>query len=67
VKGLQSALSFIPTSVLTSKPFMIGSLVVVAVGVVLLIQTGKPKQPREVPIYGKDGKTIVGYRRMETK
>ena len=47
---------------IVNNSLMIGSLIVLVVGVVLLIGTGKSKQKeKEVPIY--EGKEIVGYRR----
>ncbi len=58
---LQNALSFIP-----AKPpyVLLGSVALVIIGIVLLM-SNKPKHPKEVPVYDKHGKEIVGYRRMK--
>jgi hypothetical protein len=55
-------------AMLASKYFTIVSVILVVVGVAILIINSKStKQPKEVPIYDKEGKTIVGYRRMTDK
>lgn len=62
---VQKMLPIIPASLATSKLFLWVSLVIFAIGIIIVIRAGKSsKQAPEVPIYDKDGKTIVGYRRM---
>jgi hypothetical protein len=45
---------------------MIGSLILIILGVVMAMQSGKSKQPSEVPIYEGHGKKrqVVGYQRV---
>ena len=54
--GFLSLLNNIPNTYL-----MIAGLVLVVVGIVLLMGSGRVRQSEEVPIYR--GKNIVGYRR----
>ena len=67
IPALTNVFSFLPQQFIKGAYFLIGCLIVVAVGLFLLFSQNKPKQPREVPIYDKEGKTIVCYRRMTTK
>ena len=45
----------------TDTTLTIISIIVAAVGVFLIVKSGRGKQPREVPIF--HGKNVVGYRR----
>jgi hypothetical protein len=58
---LQGILTFIP-----SKPpyILLIGVALVIVGVVFLMGK-KTRQEKEVPVYDKNGKNIVGYRRMK--
>ncbi|MEK6893757.1 MAG: hypothetical protein AABX07_06170 [Nanoarchaeota archaeon] len=68
VPFIRKLFSFIPKSILAGPYFLIGSLALIVIGVVLLaFNSRNSKQPKEVPIYDKEGKTIVGYRRMAEK
>jgi hypothetical protein len=60
-KGAIPILKTLPTTII-----LIGSLILVAAGIVIMIVTGKGKigggKEKEVPIY--KGKEVVGYRRI---
>lgn len=61
IKATIAPLESIPSSYL-----LILGIALVIIGVVIMIVTGKStKQKKEVPIYNKKGKDIVGYRRMK--
>lgn len=63
IQGLiQSVIPTFPTS----PPYiLLAGVAFVLLGVVLLMSDKKNKQEKEVPIYDKSGKNIVGYRRMK--
>jgi hypothetical protein len=56
----------ISPSLATSPLFFYASAGIALIGIIFLVLNGKSsKQAPEVPIYDKDGKSIVGYRRMK--
>jgi hypothetical protein len=59
---IQGIATFIP-----KKPpyILLVGIAFVLVGVVLLMSDKRGKQEKEVPIFDKNGKNIVGYRRMK--
>ena len=61
-----SQLPFTLPAFIQAKHIMIGSLILIILGIVLAMQDKSSKQPREVPIYEGQGKkrTVVGYQRM---
>ncbi|MFA4953174.1 MAG: hypothetical protein WC584_03055 [Candidatus Pacearchaeota archaeon] len=64
IKGFEIILKFLPFLSGINKTYsMIAGLVLVVVGIILLMSSGRRsgKQLEEVPIYR--GKNIVGYRR----
>ena len=61
IPPVKKIISIIPES-LSNTYLMIGSLIVIAIGILLAFKSSSSQKASEVPIYS--GKEVVGYRRL---